>query len=280
MDKLTQEEIINLMSNFDSESWAKKSKFYQTVMADGNIFNPYIHRRFLPYQFREILSLAQLYTFGYRKTNGKLLFEKQLIPSKIQIINALKHSYKPAILIKHICKEIELLSFLQKRDKLAYDERSMIWRVDNCILVITDFLDILIRSISLVRRIPNYGISVEDMKANLENWKEALLGANTYADIYSILSSTPENYNFNIMEFVYEANKYKSKLWVSGITCNEVLYDMFLLSGAYYTVKSCYMFDNGVTDRMTKLDDILYQLGAGEQDWYNYVQEFFLEKTK
>ena len=38
--------------------FGKNSKFYKQIMADGNIFNPYIHRRFLPAQFRRNIRYA------------------------------------------------------------------------------------------------------------------------------------------------------------------------------------------------------------------------------
>ena len=36
-------------------SFGENSQFYKKVMADGNIYNPYIHRRWLPAQFRRII---------------------------------------------------------------------------------------------------------------------------------------------------------------------------------------------------------------------------------
>ena len=41
--------------------FAKNSKFYGQVMKDGHIFNPYMHRRFLPAQFRNNIRSAGYY---------------------------------------------------------------------------------------------------------------------------------------------------------------------------------------------------------------------------
>ena len=89
---------LSALKKCDDESvlmLAKKSSMYGLIMADGYIFNPYIHRRFLPKQFIE--------NFGS--------FDDYL--SKITIDKA----------IKYVIKEIEILSFLQSADKDSFLER-------------------------------------------------------------------------------------------------------------------------------------------------------------
>ena len=39
----------------DEVKFAKKSDLYNKIMLDGNVFNPYIHRRFLPHQYIHLI---------------------------------------------------------------------------------------------------------------------------------------------------------------------------------------------------------------------------------
>lgn len=84
----------------DGYVFAKNSQFYGRVMADGQIYNPYLVRRWLPAQF---LSLMKRYDLnvdkGIRKTRD--------------------YRY----MIKWVISEVDKLAYLEKVDKVAFEER-------------------------------------------------------------------------------------------------------------------------------------------------------------
>ena len=82
--------------------FGKNSRFYMQVMNDGHVFNPYIHRRFLPAQFQRNIRTA-----GY---NG--------------IHNYVREQYSWNYVVRFLKEECAKLDMLQRRDPEAFRERS------------------------------------------------------------------------------------------------------------------------------------------------------------
>ena len=79
------------------DCFGKNSQFYRQEMSDGHIFNPYIHRRWLPAQFRRNIREA-----GY---NG--------------IYDYVKRCYNWNYVVRFLKQECWKLAMLQRRDHLA-----------------------------------------------------------------------------------------------------------------------------------------------------------------
>ena len=82
-------------------------------MEDGHVFNPYIHRRWLPYQFMNSVYWVRQYyaeTIGYAK-----ILERELTIGNN--VGNWKYMYDK------FGKELNALYTLSKRDKKAYKER-------------------------------------------------------------------------------------------------------------------------------------------------------------
>ena len=103
----------------DDRFFGKHSQFYRQVMADGNIFNPYIHRRFLPAQFRRNVRIA-----GY---NG--------------IHDFVKKSYTWNYVIRFLKEECAKLAMLERRDREAFVERSQFFTLEDMKVILTQYVD-------------------------------------------------------------------------------------------------------------------------------------------
>lgn len=82
--------------------YAKNSKFYGKIMDDGEVYNPYIHRRWLPFQYLHILNRDLDVVFVNMPAN---------------------------YIIKYSIKEINTLIWLSKHDRATFEERSMFFSV-------------------------------------------------------------------------------------------------------------------------------------------------------
>ena len=96
---------------------ACNSQFYGKTMADGYVFNPYIHRRFIAAQFRQLIKLYGCYgvTDGFRKSRS--------------------WSYAISIL----CKEVHTLSMLERKDRTAFNERSRFFTIEASAKILSDY---------------------------------------------------------------------------------------------------------------------------------------------
>lgn len=102
--ELEKQTSINkvLRTKIKPEHWAVSSRFYGQIMKDGNIFNPYLHRRFLPVQYLGIMA----------RHNGA-------------VDAAFRTEYAYQYAIDWLCKEVSKLAFLEKVDKKTFEERSI-----------------------------------------------------------------------------------------------------------------------------------------------------------
>ena len=134
MGNLSQNKIIQMMGNFNDNDWAHNSRFYQAVMCDGNIFNPYIHRRWLPAQFKRLVDDIR---------HSPVLNDPNCVITKEKALDFFSYSSEAiSKLLETTLKEIELLSFLQKRDQLAFAERSLIYSFDRCQKIVLAYIKV------------------------------------------------------------------------------------------------------------------------------------------
>lgn len=112
------------MSNIVGHScnFAKKSKFYKKIMQDGYFYNPYVHRRWLPYQFMRFLYRGDCWTNGV----GRDRVDKWI--EGVERIIKFNITEKRKIEIYNHEREVQLL--LKAKDYLAYRERSKAFNID------------------------------------------------------------------------------------------------------------------------------------------------------
>ena len=202
------------------EAWAPNSKFYNKVMEDGYIFNPYLHRRFLPAQF---LSLMKTYNMNVHK--------------------AIEESYGFMYSIQWVIEEIGKLAYLQKVDQVAFTERQQFLTLDDVKTIMSDYIGSAIEYIDKLasyRRGLTYNgryIQTVDYFSGKETQDIVNIKNNILAfgnNVYSAMSYEKMNHvlrAFNLFKLQYETEK--SKAFVNA----------FEKSGAYYTLKHLILFE-------------------------------------
>lgn len=117
-DKATGELFTLNLNDEDNRLFGKNSRFYGQIMADGHVFNPYIHRRFIAVQFRDLV-----------KRHGMN-----------NVADAVAREYNWNYAIEQIQKECHKLALLERRDKEAFDERSCFFTLETLVCILNDYV--------------------------------------------------------------------------------------------------------------------------------------------
>lgn len=116
-DKRTGQ-LLQVDLNSPLSPLGSRSRFYGQIMADGHIYNPYIHRRFIAAQFRELHR-----TFG---------------------IDGIEHGvaqrYDWAYAIALLRKEVHTLALLEARDKPGFEERRSFFTLNAVQSILEDYV--------------------------------------------------------------------------------------------------------------------------------------------
>lgn len=245
------QEYFSLCNNKAIQTdFAKNSKFHNEIMSDGYVFNPYIHRRWLPAQYWEIRDLIKK---GYYGSWEGYLYDH----------------YKLDYIIDYLKKETHKLAFLNRVNKIAFEERSKFFTVDIIKNIYEKYLLMLKCRFSAMTYCWVYGNNVfieyyghakeewiERSKTLLMNYHgryvettnitlgpllmeidkeiEALKKAETYYELCKIIDKLPK----------FKKTDYCVKNHFRESYGREEFYKAFLLSGAYYTCKNFAMFNS------------------------------------
>lgn len=190
------------VSNTSNPPWAKNSKYYGKVMSDGHIYNPYIHRRWLPARYIS------------------LLYSKD-----INIV--LNYFYSGTYRINFLLSEIKKLSFLEKKDRNAYQERKDFFTVDCCKEILIDFISALRISPSYTLRFFGvYSVQRQGVVIKiLDNAVNNIRNAKSYEELDKMASGL----KVHLFKGDFLSEKFNS---------------CFLRAGGYYTIKHAIMFEN------------------------------------
>ncbi len=221
--------------------FARKSEFYQKIMNDGYVFNPYIHRRWLPAQYSRI------------KNKVSLDYLRDIL--HIDYIYYL------------IVDEINKLYTLSKYDKEAYYERKSFFTIDVCKEVLLAYYEGLKNSLTtslynvggqrefdyfvfpssmttvttmkLLRGLDGKIYSKQETEKTdeiickeINKQVDSIKEADTYAEL-----------RFIIKKSIFNGKKirYTSYPRTEVPTC---FYEAFWKSGAYYSIKHKIMFEH------------------------------------
>ena len=197
--------------------FGKNSRFYGQTMADGHIFNPYIHRRFIASQFRELV-----------RCNGLNGMHDGVIR---------RYNWKYAI--EQVCKETHKLALLERRDREAFKERSRFFSLNAISNIISDYvtevhtvIERALVSMGNRQECYVYGFghvrrqNARPIKHRYEQLRTNVRNCHTYAELDAILSS------FDFVELARHTR----------LTNSFIL--PFLEAGAFYTMKHAIMFEN------------------------------------
>lgn len=97
---------------YKCKPFGENSHWYKQIMEDGHVFNPYIHRRWLPHQFMDKVYWTVRYNHGLTYNDVFRKYEIEISDS-----DNFHSTYQKLI------KELNAQYTLFKRDKKAYKER-------------------------------------------------------------------------------------------------------------------------------------------------------------
>lgn len=136
ISKYASLEGLNNFSSQKQQLFGKKSFYYGSIMEDGFIFNPYVHRRFLPTQFKRIVR------FNFSLEDIKNNTEEDIYEQLASVSNCFCGYFSIGHIIKYMEKEIHTLLILQEKDTSAYMERSKFLNVETVLSTIKGILDL------------------------------------------------------------------------------------------------------------------------------------------
>lgn len=232
-DLLGSGEYFSLSDALDSDTdqiaFAKKSKLYNKIMIDGNVFNPYIHRRFLPHQF---IQLFEEYGENF--------------------IAGMRENYSCKYMLKYILQESKRLSTLSTIDKKTFRERTKFFNfktIYNVVKHISDgYIHYHIRRYntrSFYDHCANNWYDSKSTEEKMNSFFAKIKHINSYEKLYKLLC---EDEYFNLLK-----NGYTD--CVSRL--NNSWENAFMASGAYYTMKHLIMFEGYLfRESQTSLDAI------------------------
>ena len=228
----------------DRNHWAENSQFYGKEIC-GYAYNPYMIRRFLPSQFNQLIN----------KYNGN-------------VHRGITVEYPYMYSVKYTLEEVRKLAMLQKRDKIAFDERKYVFTLKQCKKIFTDYINAVIEHLNkeanefvIYNKVgKEYGCGIKGfgwVKAgvvaekiehhkvvkyleksdefkrvfdNLNDLKEKIEWSWSYKDLYETMPTAK-----NLIKIPTEHKKSADFM------------DCFIKAGSYYTLKQQLMFDNNIS---------------------------------
>lgn len=207
--------------------FGKHSRFYAQVMADGHVFNPYIHRRFLPSQFRR--------NIRYAGHGG--------------IRDYVRTSYGWNYVVRFLSEECWKLAILERRDREAFLERSRFFPLPDMKSILSEYLDVVVAALDEAVKSPHsynsfgqkytyyvakdiQGIGnirkdhMRPMRYRFVKARDSINACRSYAQLAAFLDG-------------FDFARLNNNLPVSSTFVNR-----FLESGAFYTLKHAIMFEN------------------------------------
>lgn len=194
--------------------FAPNSKFHGKIMADGYVFNPYLHRRFLPAQYLKMIN------------------------HKSGLEGFLRENYAFKYSIDYTRKEVRKLAFLQKNDSSAFAERSQFFTLDVVKKIMSDYVVKVKSAIACARKYDEKNVifnkrkykidspELQNMLNRLNVFAEQVNGAYSYSKMQNILDG------FNYIK-MHDKTK-KSQDFIHA----------YKKAGAYYTLKHLFMFED------------------------------------
>lgn len=201
--------------------YAKNSQFYGKVMHDGNIFNPYMHRRFLP----------SMYIYLFKALDMDMVDESGVIQKCM--------SKSLVEMLDYILTELKTLQKLSKQDTISYKQRAA------CLpfTLVREFYIQLIGVWSWYTYLPD-SISINDQAAQATNYKELLHAMQRLKDM--------KKTDFYLSSYYLENRHPTAELKVKTL---RYYFTLYYGAGVYYTLISLSAFKRNLIlpDSMSSL---------------------------
>lgn len=212
-------------------AFAENSQFYGEIMDDGYIFNPYIHRRWLPAQF------VRLFKEHKRQADRKKYY-------------AGKQEY----LAKYLISEIYKLNMLSKLNLDAYYERSKFFTVNICrdyFIEMFELISYKLKSFPLYHYrstvyIPWFGLVSTNFTRRVVNGKlvKGYFATGYENRIINVLEELRHSKSYERIERLCFCEDIFSRNGMRYILPSYDLFTPFDKAGLYYTIKHFLMFED------------------------------------
>lgn len=260
----------------DKNGWAKTSKYYGKTIA-GQAFNPYMIRFWIVRQFNELM---RVYNYNVHK--------------------GIADCYDYMWSIDYVLnKEVSKLAMLEKRDKIAFEERSKVFDLGSCKQIFIEYIDNVIATLDKEIEQFNYSSNVgKTLESGIKGYgwikwgyvKEEIYKSRFRSHIVTVFEKSDElklvYANLNNMKFriqrcwsykeLYETMKGMKLIKVSKKTKKSKSFmDCFIKAGAYYTLKYMLLFDETVCFKghygEKGVDLLRHYLNIGEPGYVIYA---------
>ena len=234
---------LNDSNAVDKNHWAENSQFHGKEIC-GYAYNPYMIRRFLPAQFNQLIT----------KYNGN-------------VHKGITIEYPYMYSITYTLEEVRKLVMLNKRDKIAYDERKLVFTIADCRRIFVDYINDLFAYINKCNEefIWNNRVGKE-YKAGFRGYGWMTVGTVAEKIVkHKVVKYFETSEQFDKM--VEDLNKLKteiSRCWtyeqlyklLSGrdfikipaeTKKSKAFMDCFIKAGSYYTLKQQLMFNDNIS---------------------------------
>lgn len=236
-------DISNLKDcEVDRNHWAENSKFYGKEIC-GYAYNPYMIRRFLPAQFNQLID----------KYNGN-------------VHKAITTEYPYMYSIKYTLEEVRKLAMLQKRDKIAYDERRYVFTINQCKRIFVEYINAVIEHLNNeVNKFVSYSKVGKEYRCGIKGfgWIKAGVVSEKIEkhQVVKYLEMTDEFKN--VFNYLNDMKSKVERCWTYKelykiMSAKDLIkvpaehkksadfMDCFIKAGSYYTLKQQLMFDETV----------------------------------
>lgn len=234
---------LNDAEMVDRNHWAENSQFYGKEIC-GYAYNPYMIRRFLPAQFNKLVD----------KYNGN-------------VHKAITTEYPYMYSVKYTLEEVRKLVMLQKRDKIAFDERRYVFTLKQCKKIFVEYIDTAIKYLdNEANKYAIYNKVGKEYRCGIKGfgWMTAGVVAEKIENhrVVKYLEKSDElqkvfDYLNNLKEKVERCWDYKELLDIMPTAKNLIkvpaeykksrdFMDCFIKAGSYYTLKQQLMFNENV----------------------------------
>lgn len=262
-EKLSLSKDVVATKTNDNE-WAKNSKYYGTEI-NGYVYNPYLVRRWIEAQF-----------LGLMKRHN------------LNVDEAIRTEYTYMYSIEYTLEESKKLAMLEKRDRVAFEERKQLFSLDSVKAIFKDYLadcsSFLQTNVDYVKN-ENAYLKINKCPILIGTYEEAIVDhevvkelvkseklktmltdlaltarridtAYTYQDVYEIMK------HFDLIRLSNDTKK--SRRFV----------ECFKKSGAFYTLKNLILFNNcsfrGVHGRVA-ITELNTELRSGSEAYQFYA---------
>lgn len=255
----------------DRNHWAENSQFYGKEIC-GYAYNPYMIRRFLPSQFSQLIE----------KYNGN-------------VHKAITVEYPYMYSVKYTLEEVRKLAMLQKRDKIAYDERRYVFTINQCKKIFVEYINAVIEHLNNeVNKFVAYSKVGKEYRCGIKGfgWIKAGVVSEKieHHKVVKYLEMTDEFKNvFNHLrdmktkvercwtyKELYRIMSAKDLIKVPAEHKKSVDFmDCFIKAGSYYTLKQQLMFDENVYFKGNRgriaVQNLRYYLERGYEGYKIYA---------